>query len=77
MHRCGREADFFKQRGQRIAFGNDHFPVTWSLLFFDHRRGLSGFLLFLRFFGTVFDLRKRGDYRLICGLSGVSSVLVL
>ncbi|MNP13902.1 hypothetical protein D3C76_1062020 [compost metagenome] len=85
MYRRGWKADFLEQRGERVAFGDDHFPVSGRLLFFGNRCrggcrdywcrcGLSGFLGFLR---TVFDLRKRRLDRLICGLDGFCSVLFL
>ena len=80
MHRSGWKADFLEQRGERVAFGDDHFPVVWRLLFFDNRCrrrcgcGLSGFL---GLFGAVFDLRERRSCWLICGLDGFGSVLIL
>jgi hypothetical protein len=80
MHRSGRKADLLEQRGERIAFGDD--TSLWLGAFFSSATETTGAALVQlpRFPGSLlrcFDLRERRSYRLICGLSGVSSVLIL
>ncbi|MNO92589.1 hypothetical protein D3C76_841700 [compost metagenome] len=84
MYRRGWKADFLEQRGERVAFADDHFPVIGRLLFFGnrcggcYRRGCGcGLSCLLGLLRAVFDLRKRRRDRIICGLDGFCSVLFL
>ncbi|MNF64452.1 hypothetical protein D3C87_1156230 [compost metagenome] len=71
-----RQADLFEQGRQGIALGNDDFAMARRFWLFGGWRRCS--LCGLRgVFATVFDLSKWRSYWLICGLSCVSSVLIL
>ena len=84
MHRSGWKADFLEQRGERVALGDDHFPVVGSLLFFGNRCRLqvgagSGAASAVSWVSSaLFSICAKGDADwLICGLDGFGSVLFL